>query len=382
MMDFNVKYLSFFVIKGEEEEQSGSSKSFKHFQTLEQQEYLNSEVKSFLDSEFVRIMKRKVQKHPNREQTPTKIGHFIVEPGHELSSNPNYNLFQRLLFAEDRHEFGNFCDEMVRMYMDTSSVRGGAFIVASAVFPQYFDEPFLFIMKCDFEPKIARISDEKSLINQVEMAISARNIKSIQYPHMPEVGMREEHELKIHQASHARYFEDFLKFVRYEKSMPEIVNEQMVGMVNHYIEQKWSQVEDMEKMEEGRKQEEEAFELWSSGEKRELLERWSHEQVMEASMQLVNQKEDLELKLKLDGIQVKGLLSQFGSQIHIARRNGKYMVLLEGDSFEFEKGMSPVELLQPEELHQVIDRLQNKETKETDSVDSNSTDAKSRPPWD
>ncbi len=32
---------------------------------------------------------------------------------------------------------------------------------------------------------------------------------------MPEEGMVEVGELKIHQASHARYFEDFLKFVEH-----------------------------------------------------------------------------------------------------------------------------------------------------------------------
>ena len=48
-------------------------------------------------------------------------------------------------------------------------------------------------------------------------------MKSIQYPYVPEEGMTEEHELKIHQASHARYFEDFLKFVEYGESMPEIM---------------------------------------------------------------------------------------------------------------------------------------------------------------
>ncbi|MDQ0194296.1 hypothetical protein J2T20_002664 [Paenibacillus wynnii] len=42
-------------------------------------------------------------------------------------------------------------------------------------FHNFGDNPFVFIMKCDFEPKIARSADEKSLISQVEMAISARN---------------------------------------------------------------------------------------------------------------------------------------------------------------------------------------------------------------
>jgi hypothetical protein len=37
----------------------------------------------------------------------------------------------------------------------------------------------------------------------------------ISYPFMPEEGILEEHELKINQSSHARYFEDFLKYVEY-----------------------------------------------------------------------------------------------------------------------------------------------------------------------
>ena len=53
---------------------------------------------------------------------------------------------------------------------------------------------------------------------------------------MPEEGMVEVGELKIHQASHARYFEDFLKFVEYERSMPEIMKTQVMDMVYDQIE--------------------------------------------------------------------------------------------------------------------------------------------------
>src|SRR5690625_6204763 len=86
-------------------------------------------------------------------------------------------------------------------------------------------------MKCDFEPKVATISDESTLIRHVEMAITTKNMKSIQYPHMPEEGMIEKNEVKIHQASHARYFQDFLKYVEYGESMPEIMKTQVKTMV-------------------------------------------------------------------------------------------------------------------------------------------------------
>jgi hypothetical protein len=206
-MDFIVQYASFFVI------QTDGDKRYKHYQTLDGDDYEESELKSFLDGEFARIVKRKAERNPVTENVPTKIGRFQVEPGYELDSNPNYNLFRRLRTAESKERFLDYTDELVREYLDTSAVRGGALILVRAKWNQISDDPFLFLLKCDFEPKIARIADEKSLIAQVEMAISARNIKSIQYPHLPEDGAPDEWELKIHQASHARYFEDFLKYV-------------------------------------------------------------------------------------------------------------------------------------------------------------------------
>jgi hypothetical protein len=352
-MEFSVQHLSFFVIQIDNTD--SSSKQYKHYQTLDAQEYLDSEIQSFLAGEFARIAKRKVEKYPSAEQIPTKLGFFIVEPGHDLTSNPNYNLFQRIRFAENSVDFQTHSDELIDTYMNTSAVRGGAFIIVQAKLNQYFDDPFVFVMKCDFEQKIARISDERSLIHQVEMAISARNIKSIMYPYMPEKGVIEESELKIHQASHARYFEDFLKFVSYEKSIPQIVGDQMIGMVHQYLDQKWQGAESEE-----RTQEEQAYEVWAASEKRELQQKWDHEQVMEAAATLVQHKEDLDLKLKLDGIAVKGHLSDYGDKIHIANVNGRYVVLIEGDQFQFEKGMSPVELLQPESIDKIIDRIKKR----------------------
>lgn len=354
-MDFSVQYLSFFVIQTQGTGPS-TERSYKHFQTLDHSDYQESELKQFLDGEFARICKRKVEKHPNTEQAPTKIGLFAVEPGYELTSNPNYNLFQRIRAAETRELFHAFSDELLRMYMDTSAVRGGALIIARAKLDKWFDDPLLFVLKCDFEPKIARISDEKSLIANVEMAISARSIKSIQYPHMPEEGMLEEGELKIHQASHARYFEDFLKYVNYEKTMPEILNEQVTGMVQQYMEEKWHGYQGQDHLE-AKEQEEQSLEFWAASEKRDLLPRWSHDQVVEATRQVIEHKSDLELKFKLDDVTVKGQMADYGESIHIARLNGRYAVVIVGEAFEFERGVSPVELLHPNELEEVLERI-------------------------
>ncbi|MGO4344431.1 DUF3900 domain-containing protein [Paenibacillus sp. MCAF9] len=359
-MDFNMQYLSFFVIHTDGEESATSSgKRFKHYQTLEEDTYEDSEIQRFLDDEFKRIVKRKVERNPNSASAPTKIGRFMVEPGYELGSNQNYNLFQRLRDADSKERFIGIADELVRIYMDTSAVRGGAFIIALSKLNTYFDEPFLFLLKCDFEPKIARISDEKSLISQVEMAISARSIKSIQYPHMPEEGMLEHWELKIHQASHARYFEDFLKYVSYEKPLPEVMGEQVVEMVHQYIADKWQEDESSE-----RREEENAVEVWAASEKRDLQEWWTPEQVEVAAAALVEQKPDLPFTFKLGDVTVKGLLADFGDSIHFAKHNGRYVVVIEGDSFQFDKGMSPVELVQPLDLVNVMPRIGSKKPAE------------------
>jgi hypothetical protein len=76
--------------------------------------------------------------------------------------------------------------------------------------------------------------------------------------------------------------------------------------------------------------------------------------VFAASAVLVEQKEDLALSFKLGGVQVKGLLSDFGKSLHFARHNGRYIAVLEGDSFQFERGISPVELIHPPELSEVM----------------------------
>lgn len=442
-MRFSIQYLSFFVIQSESGKETDTNKRYKHYKTLDHYDYEDSEIKSFLDEEFTRIGKRKADVNPDTAAAPTKIGRFVMEPGQEPESNPNYNLFQRLRVATNKEQFHYACDDVLRSYMDTSAVRGGAFIVAAAKINELFDEPFVFVLKCDFESKIARISDERSLISKVDMAISARNIKSIQYPHMPEEGMLEPYELKIHQASHARYFEDFLKYVSYEKSKPEIVNDQVLGLVQEYMERKWSG--DGAGSEDGYAadggagampgtaagteagwpadygagadaaggqdayeairerdpsagpgygaesydasgygdgggqgggyggglsraargsgswaQEAREFELWAAGDKRQLQEKWTHEDVMGATAHIVEYQPDLELKFKADDIAVRAKMSDYGDSIHIARMNGKYVLLIEADGLHFEKGMSPIELLHPEDIEQVLARMRGR----------------------
>ncbi|GGH80682.1 hypothetical protein JOD43_002529 [Pullulanibacillus pueri] len=352
-MDFDIIYLSFFVINVEGNEEQ-AIKSFKYFQTLDQQSYEESQLKDFLNGELLKISKRKVDRHPKTEQVPTKIGRFIVEPGHELSSNPNFNQFQAIRHAESLEEFKQGAEQMVRTYLDTSAVRGGVFLVALAKLNKYFDEPFVFILKCDFEAKVASISDESSLIRNIDRAITTKNMKSIMYPFMPEEGMVEEAELKLHQASHARYFEDFLRFVEYGESMPTIVKNQMLNMAEEHIK------ESFEAESEEREQHETMLADWAESTEREIKETWSTDQVQEATATLVEQKPDLDLKVNLDHVFVKALLSDFGETVHLAKLNGKYVMMIESDSVVFNKGYSPVEFLKPDSFEKVVKRIENK----------------------
>ncbi|MGG3574100.1 DUF3900 domain-containing protein [Bacillus gobiensis] len=352
-MDFQIRFLSFYVIHIEGKDEQ-ANKRFKHFQTLDSDEFDKSELKDFLDGELKKIVKRKSERHPKSEQVPTKIGHFVVEPGHELDSNPNYNLFHRTRFADTKEQFNEMSEQFVRTYLDTSAVRGGAFLVASAVPRKYYDDSFVFIMKCDFEPKVASIADETSLIKKVEMAITTKNMKSIQYPYMPEEGMVEEGELKIHQASHARYFEDFLKYVEYGESMPEIMKSQVIDMVQEHV------YETYEENSEELQQFEQDMEIWEASPKREIQERLTTDQVVEATAQIVEHTPEAEVKMKLGETEIKGLLADFGENIHLAKINGRYVLLVEADGISFEKGFSPIEFHRPEGLYEVIERISRK----------------------
>ncbi len=353
MMDFAIDFASFFVVQvdGQGEE---ADKTYKHFQTLNSEEYFTSPLREFLDGELMKISKRKVERNPKSDQVPTKIGQFVVEPGYELDTNPNYNMFNRIRTATSAEDFRTNSEDLVRAYMNTSAIRGGALLVIRAKLTKYMDDKFVFVLKCDFEPKVASIADEHTLIRHVEMAITTKNMKSIQYPYMPEEGMTEEWEIKIHQSSHARYFEDFLKFIEYSKSMPEIVKTKVIETAQQYI------AETYEADSEERIQEEESIEAWANTPERHLQEKWTEDQVIEASTPILEHQPEIEMKLKLDHIDVKGLLSDFSENIHIAKVNGKYVILIEGESFSFEKGASPVEFLQPDSLENVLKRIGSK----------------------
>ncbi|WP_108669236.1 DUF3900 domain-containing protein [Peribacillus acanthi] len=351
-MDFQINYLSFYLIQSTGKD-DGSDKTYKHFQTLDQTMYESSSLKEFLDGEFTKITKRKVERHPKSEAAPTKIGRFIVEEGYALDSNPNFNMFQKVRVAGSKEDFQTAAEKIVKAYIDTSSVRGGALIIANAKLTKFYDDPFLFVLKCDFEPKVATISDEKSLIKNVEMAITTKSMKSIQYPYMPEEGMLEESELKLHQSSQSRYFEEFLKFVEYGESMPEIVKSHVISMVRDQFES--IQPDDFDQQ-----QLEEAMEIWATSDKREIQEHFSTDEVLEASSVLIEHDPEIELKMKLDHISVKGMLSDFGDKIHLAKSNGKFILVIEAESVLFDKGYSPIEFHKPDDLNTVIERINNK----------------------
>lgn len=354
-MDFETTFLSFYVItvdgKGELTDKRSS-----HFQTLDSEGYEQSTLKDFLDGELGKIAKRKVDRHPKSEQAPTKLGYFIVEEGHDLTSNPNYNMFQRIRSAETKEDFQKESEHIVTSYIDTSAVRGGVFLIVQAKLRKFYDDPFVFLLKCDFEQKVASISNEATLIQNIEMAITTKNMKSIQYPFMEEAGLLEESEMKIHQSSHARYFEDFLKFVSYEQSMPEIMKEQVMTMV-------YDQIEDIfEEESEERAQFDEAMEVWAASPKREIQEHFSTDEIIEASSHILEHSPEMDLKLKADHIDIKAMLADFGDTLHIAKVNGRYVLLIEADTLQFEKGFSPIEFLKPDELQSTIDKIQAKTT--------------------
>jgi hypothetical protein len=57
---------------------------------------------------------------------------------------------------------------------------------------------------------------------------------------------------------------------------------------------------------------------------------------------------------------VKALLADFGDRLHIAKLGDRYIVVMEGEGLMFDKGILPVELLHPEPLEQIVERIQRK----------------------
>ncbi|MGC5323898.1 DUF3900 domain-containing protein [Brevibacillus sp. SYSU BS000544] len=367
-MNFIVDWLSFYLV--EQPESDTSNKRVTMSKLLSHDDYQSSELKDFLDGEFTKIAKRKVEATPKSDGSPTKIGQFIIEQGHPIDSNPTYGIFQRLLHAVGQEAIQTATSELLHMYLRTSQVRGGVLLLVKARLDKY-DDHFLFILKCDFEQKTAVITDEKSLISNVNMAINAKNMKSIMFPHLLEPGMTDNFHVKIHQFSHARYFEEFLKYIEYPETVHDVMSREVLSLARQHIEQIYPEPS------EEREREEEEIERIAASPKRELSEKWEHETVMEAAQWFAEQQPDIELKLKLDHIQIRALLADYGDKVHIAKANGRYLILLEGDMIQFEKGCSPVEFLKPKELHEVLHDLERRSTSERQFVPQQ----EDAPPW-
>ncbi|MDR7318700.1 DUF3900 domain-containing protein [Brevibacillus nitrificans] len=372
-MNFTIDWLSFFLIEQPEEEDG--VKKVKMTRYLSHDEYQKSELRDFLDGEFARIAKRKVELNPKSEGTPTKLGQFIVEPGHPLDSNPNYALLGRLLVAETSGESKDPCQELIQSYLRTSQVRGGVMIIVRTRL-ELLDERYVFILKCDFEQKTAVITDEKSLIANVQMAINAKNMKSLMYPYMIESGMNDPYHVKIHQFSHARYFEEFLRFIEYPQTVTQIVSEEVISLARQHIE--YAYPEETEE----RLREEEAIELMAASPKRELAEKWEHETVMEAMQIITDRQPEVELKFKLDHMQIRTLLADYGTSLHIAKVNGRYLVLLEGEQLQFERGVSPVEFVKPKALADLVREIEARSYAVPEVATAKSTEEDERPPWE
>lgn len=172
---------------------------------------------------------------------------------------------------------------------------------------------------------------------------------------MPEEGMVEPGELKIHQASHARYFEDFLKFVDYGESMPEIMKAQVMNMVQEHVHETFA--DNSEELQ----QFEQAMEVWEASEKREIQERLDTHQVIEATAQIVEHTPDAEMRMTIGNTSVKGLLSDFGENVHLGKINGRYVLLVDAESIVFEKGVSPIEFYKPDDVMAILERIRQKE---------------------
>lgn len=371
-MNFIIEWLSFYLL--EQSDSDTNNKQVSLSKLLTQYDYERSELKEFLDGEFSKIAKRKVELNPKSDGSPTKIGQFIVEAGHPLDSNPTYGMFQRLLQAETTEAIHSAAQEMLHMYLRTSQVRGGVLLFVKARLDK-FDDHFLFILKCDFEQKTAVITDDNSLIANVNMAINAKNMKSILYPHLIEPGMVDWYHVKIHQFSHSRYFEEFLKFIEYPETVHDVMSREVLSLARQHVEMAYPEPS------EERMREEEELERIAASPKRELAEKWDHQTVLEAANWFTEQQPEIELKLKLDHIQIRALLADYGSKVHIAKANGRYFVLLEGDAIQFEKGCSPVEFLKPQALHEVLEAIQAQPSSPIYSPTVTDKQDDDTPPW-
>lgn len=90
------------------------------------------------------------------------------------------------------------------------------------------------------------------------------------------------------------------------------------------------------------------------------MEHSTKEEVIEAMAKIAVPTPEIELKLKADHISAKALLADFEDQIHIAKVNDKYVLMIEVDSIVFEKSVLPIEFHKPDDLHEIIAKVANK----------------------
>ncbi len=77
-------------------------KRYKHFQTLDAEEYEDSSLKEFLNGELVKNFKAKSRTSCENRTSSDKDWSLCRRRRHELDSNPHYNLFNRIRFAETK----------------------------------------------------------------------------------------------------------------------------------------------------------------------------------------------------------------------------------------------------------------------------------------
>ena len=105
---------------------------------------------------------------------------------------------------------------------------------------------------------------------------------------------------------------------------------------------------------------EQDLEIWETSEKREIQERLETHQVVEATAQIVEHTPEAEMRMKLGSTSVKGLLADFGESIHLGKINGKYVLMIESNTIEIDKGVSPIEFHKPDDLQILIEKIINK----------------------
>lgn len=121
----------------------------------------------------------------------------------------------------------------------------------------------------------------------------------------------------------------------YPQTVTDIVSQEVVSLARQHLEMIYPE------QTEERMREEAAIELMAASPKRELAERWEHETVMEAMQIITERQPEVEMKWRLDHMRVRALLADYGAKVHIAKANGRYMILLEGKACNLRRAYLP-----------------------------------------